>query len=165
MKNLSEQIFSLPHRRGLPPRTTVSNPHQQLDQNAPPELQEALFKRVQGLDGVNIEPSRISVPGARAFILDEELALGPSEAFMIGREFAHLHPSHDGSLHLMLPEALVESVIEKGWGELHPVARRGWLPPTALMVYGPRDPEELETVWVILQASHVFACGRLTTEQ
>ena len=33
----------------------------------------------------------ISVPGARAFVLEEEATGGPAEAFMIGREFAHLH--------------------------------------------------------------------------
>ncbi|GAB6876647.1 luciferase domain-containing protein [Thermaerobacter litoralis] len=152
-------IDSLPERRGPRPRTTPANPHQQLDQNAPPGLQEALFERARALPGVRVGPSGISVPGARAFILDEELAAGAPEAFMIGREFAHLHPPYDGSLHLMLPEATARVVAAKGWGELHPVARRGWLPPTAMMVYGPRDDDELEVVWTILQASYAFARG------
>lgn len=152
-------IQSLPERRGPRPRTTPTNPHQQLDQNAPIHLQEALFERARTLPGVRVGPSGISVPGARAFILDEGLAAGPPEAFMVGREFAHLHPPYDGSLHLMLPEAIARVVAAKGWGELHPVARRGWLPPTAMMVYGPRDDDELEVVWTILQASYTFARG------
>ena len=46
--------------------------------------------------------SMVSVPGARAFVLGEA-AGRPPEAFMVGGEFAHLHPDYDGSLHLILP--------------------------------------------------------------
>ncbi len=134
-------------------------PHQQLSQNAPPELQEALFERAARLPGVRVGRSGVSVPGARAFILDEELAQGPPEAFMVGTEFAHLHPPYDGSLHLALAAEAATELERKGWGELHPLARMGVMPPTALMVFGPRDAGELEVVWTILQASHAFARG------
>jgi len=146
-------------RPGPRPRTTPTNPHVQLDQNAPLELQELLFERARALPGVRVEPSMISIPGARAFVLGEEAAGGPPEAFMVGREFAHLHPPTDGSLHMMLPLSLAEAVDAHGWGELHPVARMGVIPPTAMMVYGPRDEGELEVVWELLHASHAFATG------
>lgn len=149
----------LPVRPGPRPRTTPTNPHTQLDQNAPPELQERVFERAKTLPSVRIEPSGISVPGARAFVLPEEAAVGPAEAFMIGREFAHLHPASDGSLHMMLSPDLARTVEERGWGEPHPVARMGLIPETAMMVYGPRDEHELEIVWRILRASHAFATG------
>jgi len=93
------------------------NPHVQLDQNAPPGLQELLFERAGGLPAVRVEPSMISVPGARAFVLEEEAAGGPAEAFMSGREFARLHPASDGSLHMMPPPDLARTVDEQGWGE------------------------------------------------
>ena len=35
----------------------------------------------------------------------------------------------------------------------------GLIPPTAMMVYGPRDEAELEVVWDLLRASHAFATG------
>ena len=151
--------LELPVRPGPRPHSTATNPHVQLDQNAPPELQERLFERARELSGVRVEPSMISVPGARAFVLAEEAVAGPVEAFMIGREFAHLHPTADGSLHMMLPLDLARSVEEQGWGEQHPVARMGLIPPTAMMVYGPRDGNELEIVWDVLRASHAFATG------
>jgi phospholipase/carboxylesterase len=151
--------FDLSARPGPRPRTTPTNPHIQLDQNAPPELQELLFERARALAGVRVEPSMISVPGARAFVLGEEVASGPLEAFMIGREFAHLHPPTDGSLHMMLPLKLAGAVDSHGWGELHPVARMGVIPPNAMMVYGPRDEGELEVVCELLRASHAFATG------
>lgn len=133
-------------------------PHEQLTQNAPPHLQEALFERARSLPGVGVAPSRVSVPGARAFVLDQEHARRRPEAFMAGSEFAHLHPPHDGSLHLLLPQEQAAEVIAKGWGELHPLARMGAMPPTNLMVFGPRDDEELNVVWRIVQAS--WANGR-----
>ncbi|MGQ0804381.1 MAG: luciferase domain-containing protein [Actinomycetota bacterium] len=130
----------------------------QLDQQ--PEdatVREELARRVFALAEVEEQPSGISVPGARALCLRRAANVGPSEAFMVDREFAHLHPEPDMSLHLTLPEYDVEHAIERGWAELHPVARDGMIPPTAVMVFAPRDAEELEVVTGIVEASHSFA--------
>lgn len=152
-------LSSLAQRAGDPPRTNPQMPHQQESENAPAGLQEALFERCAALPGVVVGRSQVSVAGARAFYLDEAHANGPSEAFMVGREFAHLHPTYDGSLHLILPEATARSVIDRGWGEFHPMVAQGAIPPTNLMVFGPRDEAELEVVWSIVQASYNNACG------
>lgn len=90
----------LPARQGRPPEVSVTTPQQQESQNAPVELQEALFRRVSMLAGVGTQPSAVSVPGARAFVLGPGEARGPAEAFMVPDvgEFAHLHPGYDGSL-------------------------------------------------------------------
>lgn len=76
---------------------------------------------------------------------------------MIEREFAHLHPSPDHSLHAMLPVEVARAAIDAGWAELHPVARMGLLPPTAVMLYAPRDLEELAVIERLVEASHRFA--------
>ena len=60
---------------------------------------------------------------------------------------------------MMLPPGLARTVDEQGWGEQHPVARMGPVPQTALMVYGPRDEDELDIIWKLLRASHTFATG------
>lgn len=70
-----------------------------------------------------------------------------------------LHPGYNGSLHLVLPEESAREVIDKGWGELHPAARPGYGPTTAVMVYGPRYAAELKVIWEILRASYEFASG------
>lgn len=156
--------LGLPARSGpAKPRTTPTNPHQQVDQNAPRPLQETLFQRARALPGVTAQPSRVSVPGARAFWLSEGRAAGPPEAFMIGTEFAHLHPPYDGSLHMMLPLEVMEEVVAKGWGEQHPAVQRGAMPPNTVMVFGPRDDAELEVVWRILQQSYTFATGQVAS--
>jgi hypothetical protein len=78
---------------------------------------------------------------------------------MIDREFAHLHPHPDLSLHLTLPEELGEEAVAAGWAELHPVARAGQIPPTAFMIFAPRDDDELDTVTGLVERSHEFAHG------
>jgi phospholipase/carboxylesterase len=119
----------LPTRPGDSPEVSVTTPQQQESQNAPIELQEALFGGITELDGVVTAPSAVSVPGARAFLLPpSKLPPGdtraPREAFIVPEagEFAHLHPGHDGSLHLVLPIPLAHDALAKGWGVAHPLA-------------------------------------------
>ena len=150
--------FSLPSRRGDRPRTTPTNPHTQLDQQpTDSRLVEELARRAFSLPGVVEEPSGISVPGARALVLGPGEPAGPPEAFLIGREFAHLHPDPDHSLHAMLPTETVAEAVAAGWAEPHPVALRGLIPPTAVMLYAPRDEEELDVIDGLVRASHAFA--------
>jgi hypothetical protein len=150
--------WALPPRAGRRPRTTPTNPHTQLDQQpTEPSLVEELARRVFALPGVVERPSRISVPGARALTLAEGEPAGPPEAFMIEREFAHLHPTPDHSLHAMLPLDIAEAAIDAGWAETHPVARMGLIPPTAVMLYAPRDGRELDVIETLVVTSHSFA--------
>lgn len=151
-------LSSLPVRVGDRPRTTPTNPHTQLDQQ-PADLGwvEELARRVFALPGVTEQPSRISVPGARALVLAPEEATGPPEAFLIDREFAHLHPAPDHSLHAMLPNETVTEAVAAGWAEPHPVALRGLIPPTAVMLYAPRSEAELDVIEGLVRASHAFA--------
>jgi Family of unknown function (DUF5519) len=149
---------SLPTRVGDRPRTTPTNPHTQLDQQ-PTDLRwvERLAEGVFALPGVVEQPSRISVPGARALVLAPGEPGGPPEAFLIDREFAHLHPAPDHSLHAMLPTETVTEAVAAGWAEPHPVALRGLIPPTAVMLYAPRDEAELEVIESLVRASYAFA--------
>jgi phospholipase/carboxylesterase len=150
-------LFLSTKRLGPRPRTTPTNPHTQLDQIAPVAMQEALFARASGLAGVVGGGSHVSVPGARAFHLPECRQAAPG-GFMIEREFAHLHPARDGSLHMALPPGIVDAVIENGWAERHPLAGKHGLPSNIVMVYGPRDDAELEIVFALVSASHAGAC-------
>lgn len=156
---MDNHSLGLPTRAGEPPRTGPEIPHEQLDQTAPVELQQELWRRMSALEGVRTGRSGVSVPQTRALHLDPALALGPPEAFLVGEEFAHLHGPADGSLHAALPSDIAAQAIESGWAELHPFARRGMLPATTIMIYGPRDDAELETVWAFVEISHAFARG------
>jgi hypothetical protein len=160
--NTSDTV-TLPVRPGSKPATTqptreTPSPHSQLDQRAPVSLQEQLFERAVALPGVIVGPSCVSVPGARAFQLAESFAKGPPEAFQCEREFAHIHPHHDGSLHLTLPRGAYAEVLDKGWGEPHPISG-------TMMLFGPRDDHELEIAWRIFETSYAFARGSETASK
>jgi hypothetical protein len=132
----------------------------QLDQQPQdPRVRDRLRADLARLPDVVWQPSGISVPGAEALCLAAGSGDGPPEAFMIGREFAHLHPHPDYSLHAMVPVDLVEQLIAAGWAEPHPAARMGLLAPTGVMVYAPRDDEEAAVVARIIAASRAFALG------
>jgi hypothetical protein len=148
----------LPARAGDRPRTTPTNPHTQLDQQ-PTDLRwvDELAERVFALPGVVEQPSGISVPGARALVLAAGEPTGPPEAFLIDREFAHLHPAPDHSLHAMLPTETVDEAVAAGWAEPHPVALRGLIPRNAVMLYAPRDEAELDVIERLVRASYAFA--------
>ena len=60
-------------------------------------------------------------------------------------------------MHAILPPELANAAIDAGWAEMHPVARRGLIPPTAVMLFAPRDADEVEVVKGLLSASHEFA--------
>jgi hypothetical protein len=149
---------SLPLRAGTRPRTTPTNPHTQLDQQpTDSRLIEELARRVFTLPGVAEQPSRISVPGARALVLAPGDPGGPAEALLIDREFAHFHPAPDHSLHAMLPTKTVNEAVTAGWAEPHPVALRGLIPANAVMLYAPRDEVELDVIEALVRASYAFA--------
>lgn len=56
-------------------------------------------------------------------------------------EVCHIHTS-DRSMHLNLHPDDIREVLEKGWGQRHPMAWKGWIrspvPTTFTMIYAPR---------------------------
>jgi len=143
-------MTTLQQRSGPRPGVSRRMPHTQLDQQPDPggvvtELARRIFDRLP--DGVQIAPSGISVPGARALVLDDDTPTGPPEAFLVGREFAHLHPVPDSSLHLTLT----------------PAVATGQVPPTVVMVYAPRTVAEIDVVADLVYRSHRFASTPVTT--
>jgi phospholipase/carboxylesterase len=156
---ISVKPRELPIRPGKRPATGPAIPHQQLDQIAPVNLQEELWRRMGALEGVRTGASDISLPETRALHLHPALARGPKEAFPIDQEFAHLHGAFDGSIHAALPTDIATQAIESGWAEHHPLVRSGRAPETFVMIYGPRDAGELETIWQLVEVSYAFARG------
>ncbi|MEM6721989.1 MAG: hypothetical protein AAF611_21860 [Bacteroidota bacterium] len=157
----SQKTFdNLTHREGNRPETTNTNPHTQLTQQ--PEntsYVDALMDWAFTLTNITKEPSRISVPGSIAMCMEEAHTCDRCNAFMVGTEFAHFHPHPDYSMHLGLPTKDAQQMIDKGWGEWHPLIKRGYLPPNIVMLYAPRNQAELEASKMILQRSYDFAKG------
>lgn len=154
-------MFELTPRAGLRPNTTDCAPHEQVSQNPDAAMHRKFKESAFDFPFVERRPSIISVPGAEALWLPHDHAHGCRESFMLGNEFAHVHPAYDGSMHLMLPVECTRELFAKGWGEPHPMVAAGMIPETAVMVFAPRDEAEIETALEILATSYDFALGKL----
>ena len=147
----------LPQRTRPRPPTNKNMPHSQIGVQLIPEVNAELFRLSYSLPNVRNEPTQISVRGARAIWLDEDLPLAHPESIAVGREFAHIHP--DGSLHVSLSPERAQEAIEKGWAEPHPMAHyMGNL--GMVMLYTPLDTQELDVIFQLIVDSYNFVTGR-----
>ena len=149
-----------PTRPGPEPTITTEEPQEQLDQLGPEEVWDELLRRANELPGVTEGDSVISVKGARAFFLPEEMIKGPKDSLIMENEFAHIHPRPDSSWHLQLPHELAVLAISGGWGRIHTVVWMGDAPANSMMLYSPRNTEEMEIVWGLVQESYRYAIGQ-----
>ncbi|GAA3434193.1 luciferase family protein [Kutzneria kofuensis] len=143
---------SLPRREGPTPLASDERRQEQLTQNAPRWLQERLLLLAGGLRGVLVRPAIACAPGSDGLHLAPKLARGPLSAFIALTEFTHLHPSYDGSLHVMLPSACAAAASKAGWGK--PSVSSG-----PFLLFGPRDEAELGVVWALVKISYRYALG------
>jgi phospholipase/carboxylesterase len=120
-----------------------------------------LIEVCMSLPHVRAQESRMAVPETRALCLPDRFSHGPGEAFIDDHEFCHLHAAPPGGVHLTLPEPLRRAAVASGWAEQHPAVSGGILPATVVMVYAPRDAQELGVVLRLVEASRLFAEGVL----
>jgi hypothetical protein len=153
-----QRIF--PERPGPEPTITEVEPQEQLDQLGPEEVWDELVRRAGALPGVEERESAISVKGARAFWIDQDKIKGPEDALIIEREFAHIHPRPDSSWHLQLPYELAVLTVSAGWGRPHTVVWLGDAPANSTMLYSPRNEQEMEVIWSLVEESYRYVTGQ-----
>ncbi|SPN97048.1 uncharacterized protein DNG_00564 [Cephalotrichum gorgonifer] len=142
---------NLPHRAGPRPRVAGIIPHRQLDQRGADGPYLSIRDAIQNL--ASTHPERLTV-GRSCFEMHDIglFARRPVNETCQG-EILHHHAS-DRSMHMDLHPEDIREVLEKGWGQRHPLARRGFhLQETFVMIYAPRDEDELRTVYQIIEAA------------
>ncbi len=151
-----QAAMTVPTRLGGVPETTLEVPQQQVSDNAPLWAREALLKRTRLLPQVAVQETLLAIPGSVAFHLNAGVGAGLEDQFMAGREFLHFHPPHDGSFHAIVPQPLRDHLVGSNWAIPHLLA--GYVVhPNTVMIWGPRDEDEVEICWRIIQASHSHA--------
>jgi luciferase-like monooxygenase len=155
----ADLAFEPPLRLGPRPQSCLTLPHVQLDQWPPPSIAEELLGQCLTLPNVRPQQSRMAAPDCHALSLPDEFSVGPPTAFIVDHEFCHLHPLPDSSIHLTLPKEVRERAIRRGWAEPHLISRAGILPETLVMVYAPRNSDELAVVVQMVWQSYQFARG------
>lgn len=153
---------TLPVRQTPIPQTTHGVPHVQIGVEAIPDLSDALLQHVANMPGVLVAPTRVSLPGAVGFQLQDDMPLAHPEVIVGGREFAHLHP--DGSLHASLAPETARAAVEAGWAISHPWSdeREGW--EGFVMIYTPTTLDALQVVIELVQSSYTFVTGQTLAE-
>ncbi|PLB43727.1 hypothetical protein P170DRAFT_430758 [Aspergillus steynii IBT 23096] len=178
----------LPHRRGPRPLVTGIAPQRQLTQRSTQAIYETLTQEIHAL--VHAHPEKYytgtscfekhstgifalpSSPSSKPQPQDQNQPhpTGKRSRVTCNGEICHSHPI-DGSLHLTLHPADVRVLVERGWGQRHPLAweedgwARRWLcgrrfvPAGFVMVYAPRDEREVQVVMEVVRAAGWWVCG------
>ncbi|KAI1764805.1 hypothetical protein GGR53DRAFT_301165 [Hypoxylon sp. FL1150] len=144
----------LPYRCGPRPKVVGIAPQRQVNQFGSRECYLALRRVLESHSNVNSEEVGL---GTSCF---EKHGLGLFARYPFNKtcqgEICHVHSS-DHSMHMTLHPDDVKEVIEKGWGERHPLTSQCLLkmpvPKQFTMVYAPRSVDELKVVCQIIEAA------------
>ncbi len=156
---MSEQKFNLPERNGETPQIGQTPPQLQFSDKSPRDIYQKFHDWMfSTFPMVRKEATRISVPTSTAMWLDENENVGHIDAFMPpsgGREFTHIHL--DGSFHTVVGTDVENEIISKKWGVRHMYYNQG---VKEVLVYAPRNEEEIEIAKTIVIKSYEYATGK-----
>ncbi|KAF2801047.1 hypothetical protein K505DRAFT_291520 [Melanomma pulvis-pyrius CBS 109.77] len=156
-------------RPGLRPKLTRwTLPQRQHVEFITPQASAALSTLIQSFAStppyssyISTAPSKTEGGTGPAIYVNPDVDTINPAAHRIFYEIAHVHPN-DNSLHVYVSPRDAKTVIEKGWGQRFPVS---WLAPVSwIMVYAPRDEEEVGIVREIVRAGVCFAAGKELSE-
>ncbi|KAG5973947.1 hypothetical protein E4U58_003879 [Claviceps cyperi] len=155
LRQLSPQQPDLPYRSGPRPIVAGIAPQRQLDQHGSRHSYQTLRRAM-----VKLATTKPLLFGTeRSCVEKHGLALFAKHALRTNcqGEIVHVHES-DHSMHMCLHLDDIEVVLGRGWGQRHPLARRGWLlrmpvSQNFVMVYAPRNQHELQIVYRIIEAA------------
>ncbi|KAG4425313.1 hypothetical protein IFR04_001463 [Cadophora malorum] len=170
-----QEILGLPPRKGGRAKLSGIAPHRQMTQKAPESMKAPLKELFD--DIVKKHPKVLETKRSlyekhhdaifvQSSLLLDPLSPIPQTARISRGEIGHIH--HDASVHLYFSRADAKILIEKNWAERHRLARTKpflgrvnmfGVAGTYLMIYGPRDEGELETMRTILKNSVKFMTG------
>ncbi|KAI8718812.1 hypothetical protein NCS52_00661200 [Fusarium sp. LHS14.1] len=147
--------YHLPYRAGPRPIVAGIAPQRQIDQHGSPVCYRAVRKSMEKLASripkkFGTERSCLEKHGLALF------ARHPLQTNCQG-EIVHVHDS-DHSMHMCLHPDDIKEVLDKGWGQRHPLAWRSRylkspVSPDFVMIYAPRDDEELQVICNVIEAA------------
>jgi hypothetical protein len=177
----------LAQRDGARPLVGGVAPQRQLDQKTPPStfrtLLDVFERKINEYSQekvIEMRPSFLEGATTALFAVPSQWTYNRPTIHEFGYEISHPH-RNDGSLHMVLHPEDCTTIIEKGWGERHPLARGSWywrtwhwalrrvrtdqrptrppVPEYLCFIYAPRNEEELEVIERLLDAAIWFATG------
>ena len=150
---------TIPMRKGRRP-TTISGPfHIQCDEYGDPQLLLELVAKAVTWPGVEVDPSAFAGADYISMRLSAEAATDNSSAFIFKRDFAGI-VSAAPTIYLRLPLYCAHWAILNGWAEPHFSSTNGLMPPGVMIIYPPRDEQELLVCEWLLKISYTFSLGK-----
>ncbi|KIL83660.1 hypothetical protein FAVG1_13118 [Fusarium avenaceum] len=132
------------------------------------ELEEGFSSIVEANTGlVHFKPSAHE-GHTDAIFLNDDRKKNAIVQEMLG-EITHIHATGDHSVHVILAPVDCKTVIESGWGQRHPLDGVGlaqlvfgWtIPKQYILLYAPRNKDEIRVVMDIVKASIGFAADSM----
>lgn len=151
--------FDIPERLGTLPEVGGYVPHQQISDNSPAAIMDSLCSYLFNLPKVKRVVSRVSLPSSIGAYIDKSVKLRPFQE----REFTHVHTEPGpGSMHMVLPRSVCKTIIERKWGVFHPMSVSDtWSKTGVILIYAPRNLEELDVIKQIIDFNYKFALGKV----
>jgi hypothetical protein len=157
-KHLLNTSPTLPFRKGKRPVTICGPLHLQCSNHGDDRLLRHLIEDMVAWP--DIEPN--SLPAASPDLVSIRVAAEvPNDdlsVFIAGREFGRVHFGPP-TIYLALPLSCAHWTIVRGWAEPHYSSSFGLLPPSVMVVYTPRDEQELAVCRWLFRISYHFALG------
>ncbi|MCJ1249768.1 hypothetical protein MMC30_006994 [Trapelia coarctata] len=151
---------TLPTREGTAPEVApFVAPHRQLTDTASAEVKKTFRNAFQQIPAHNeslLESSPSLMEGGTSpavFVSEPSFTTNHLHSKRSPREVFHIHTS-EGSSHGIFSKADAKIIIEKGWGERHGLGGRAMgIPNTYLMIYAPRNENEVEIICKLAKAA------------
>src|SRR5258708_32040435 len=147
----------LPSRKGPRPKTIIGPLQVKCTVIADPKYLNQLLKDVLSWPYMESTPGSPEYPATVPIRLHEKAAANDSSAFMSATEFARVLLASP-TIVLVLPLVCAHWAIVKGWAESHYLQSFGLMPAGTVIVYTPKNREELAVCYSLFSESYHFAC-------
>jgi hypothetical protein len=147
----------LPAREGERPKTINGPLHVQCNGHGESKYLKQLLNDVLSWPYIEPMPRNPHDLDKVSIRLQEIAATDDSSAFISDTEFARVL-LESPTIILVLPLVSAHWAIVKGWAEPHYLQSLGLMPAGTLIVYTPRNREELEVCYSLFFESYYFAC-------
>jgi hypothetical protein len=148
---------ALPARKGLRPKTIIAPLHIQCNGHGDPKYLKQLVDDVLAWPYIESTPSLVRPPDTIPIRLEEKATTSDSSAFISAREFARVLLGAP-TICMALPLECAHWAIVRGWAEPHYLRSFGLMPPGAVLVYTPKNREELAVCYSLFAEAYYFAC-------
>ena len=147
----------LPVRKGKRPKMIMGPLHLQCSGHGNPKYLKQLLDEILSWPYIESVAMTPHPPGNISIALQAIAATDDASAFITGTEFARVLLALP-TIILVLPQSCAHWAVVQGWAEPHFLQSFGSFPIGTLVVYTPRNQEELEVCNSLFSESYCAAC-------